>query len=268
MLQALEEMEDPSVNFTATAMLILVGLFVGMLLCLYIGQRLGRQALKEHIEWARLTAVEAAIFGLMGLIIAFTFSGAAQRYELRRQLVVDEANAIGTSYLRVDLLPTSRQTSLREKYRSYLETRLVIYRVLPDLDESARQASVASRLQQELWAETVAALAEAPPHATLVVIPALNEMIDITTRRTIATLTHTPKLVMAMLLVLGLVCSLLVGYTIAGSKASGVGLHLLAFAITMSATIYVIIDLDYPRFGIIRLDFADQALTDLLATMK
>ena len=255
-------------NFTAIAMLILVGLFVGMLLCLYIGQRLGLQALKEHIEWGRLTAVEAAIFGLMGLIIAFTFSGAAQRYELRRQLVVDEANAIGTSYLRVDLLPSTRQARLREKYRSYLEARLAMYRVLPDLDESAREARVASSLQQELWAETIAALADAPPQATFVVIPALNEMIDVTTRRTIASITHTPKLVMAMLLLLGLVCSLLAGFTIAGSKTSRVGLHLLAFAIMMSTTIYVIIDLDYPRLGIIRLDFADQALTDLLATMK
>ena len=133
-----------------------------MLLCLLGGQRLGRRDKAEttDIARARLTAVEAAIFGLMGLIVAFTFSGAAQRYE---QLTVDEANAIGTSYLRLDLLPTSRQAALREKYRRDVEARLAVYRVLPDIEASTAQAAVATRLQQEIWAGTIAALAESPP---------------------------------------------------------------------------------------------------------
>jgi len=241
-----------------------------MLLCLLGGQRLGRRDKAEttDIARARLTAVEAAIFGLMGLIVAFTFSGAAQRYELRRQLTVDEANAIDTSYLRLDLLPTSRQAALREKYRRDVEARLAVYRVLPDIEASTAQAAVATRLQQEIWAGTIAALAESPPHATIVVIPALNQMIDVTASRAIAALTHTPTLIMAMLSMLGLVCSLLAGYVIAGSQTRQVGLHLLAFALMMTATIYVIFDLDYPRFGLIRLDSADQGLFDLLAGMK
>jgi hypothetical protein len=203
----------------------------------------------------------------MGLMVAFTFSGAAERYELRRQLTVDEANAIGTSYLRLDLLPTSRQAALREKYRRYTEARLAVYRVLPDIEASTAQAAVATRLQQEIWAGTIAVLAESPP-PTIVVIPALNQMIDVTASRAIAALTHTPTLIMAMLSMLGLVCSLLAGYVIAGSQTRQVGLHLLAFALIMTATIYVIFDLDYPRFGLIRLDFAGQGLFDLLAGMK
>lgn len=257
-------------SYKTTAALLLVGLFVGMLLSLFIGQRLGRRDKAEATDAARvrLTAVEAAIFGLMGLMIAFTFSGAAQRYELRRQLVLDEANAIGTSYLRVDLLPASRQAALREKYRRYVEARLAVYRGVRDLSASSAQAAIATMLQQEIWAGTIAALAEAPPHATIVVVPALNQMIDVTTSRAIAALTHTPKLIMAMLSMLGLVCSLLAGYVIAGSQRRQVGLHLLAFALMMTATIYVIFDLDYPRYGLIRLDFADQALLDVLAGMK
>jgi len=247
--------------------LLIAGLFAGMLLCLLGGQRLGRRDKAEttDIARARLTAVEAAIFGLMGLMVAFTFSGAAQRYE---QLTVDEANAIGTSYLRLDLLPASRQAALREKYRRDVEARLAVYRVLPDIEASTAQAAVATRLQQEIWAGTIAALAESPPHATIVVIPALNQMIDVTASRAIAALTHTPTLIMAMLSMLGLVCSLLAGYVIAGSQTRQVGLHLLAFALMMTATIYVIFDLDYPRFGLIRLDSADQGLFDLLAGMK
>src|SRR5262249_18325587 len=156
--------------------------------CLKLGQQIGlrNQAEMTEAARARLTAVEAAVFGLMGLMLTFTFSGAAGRYELRRQLTVDEANAISSSYLRLDLLSHSRQEALRQKYRRYLETRLAVYRVLPDITSSATQAAAATKLQQEIWAETIAALAEAPPHATIVVLPALNQMIDITTSRSIA----------------------------------------------------------------------------------
>ena len=257
-------------SYNASAWLLVVGLFIGMLLSLLVGQRWGQRDRSKltDVARARLTAVEAAIFGLMGLMIAFTFSGAADRYELRRQLTVDEANAIGSSYSRLDLLPVSRQAGLREKYRRYLEARISVYRVMPDIDASNTHAAAAIKLQQEIWAETVAALAESPPHVTIVVIPALDQMMDITTTRAVAGLTHTPTLIMAMLLLLGLVCSFLAGYAIADSQTSQVGLYLLAFAFMMTATIYVIFDLDYPRFGLIRLDFADQALLDLLAGMK
>jgi hypothetical protein len=257
-------------SFNVTALLILGGLFGGILICLKLGQHIGQRNRAELTETARarLTAVEAAIFGLMGLMIAFTFSGAAQRYELRRQLTVDETNAISTSYLRLDLLPASRQVALREKYRRYLETRLAVYQVLPDITASTRQATVARELQQEIWTGTIAALAEAPPEAKIVVLQALNRMIDVTTSRAIAALTHSPRLTMAMLLMLGFVCSLLAGYTIAGIQPRQVNLHLLAFTLVVSITIYIIFDLDYPRFGLIRLDFADQGLLDLLAQMK
>ena len=93
-----------------------------VVLALAAGRYLGRRNISQETETARirLTAVEAAIFGLMGLMIAFTFSGAANRYELRRQMTVDEANAIGTAYLRLDLLPAQAQPALREKFRRYL----------------------------------------------------------------------------------------------------------------------------------------------------
>jgi hypothetical protein len=114
----------------------------------------------------------------------------------------------------------------------------------------------------------LAALKEAPPQATIVLIPALNEMINVPTARAVAMLTHTPKLVFTVLLILGLVCSLLAGYVLAYTNTRNVRLHVVAFAIVVTLTIYVIFDLDYPRFGFIRLDFADQGLIDLLAEMK
>src|SRR5262247_4035833 len=153
--------EGPSIMSISTiGLLIPVGLFVGTLLCLYIGLRLGQRKQAKVADSARveLNVVDATVFGLMGLYLAFTFFGAAQRYELRRQLTVEEANAIGTSYLRLDLLPISRQAPLREKYRRYVESRLAVYRVLPDIEASTEQATIATGLQQEIWGETIAAL--------------------------------------------------------------------------------------------------------------
>ena len=261
---------ESGLNYNAVAFLLILGLFAGMLLMLFIGQWLGRRSLAQETDVvrSRLTGVETAVFGLMGLMIAFTFSGAASRYEMRRQLIVDETNAIGTAYLRLDLLPASSQAALREKFRRYVDTRISVYRVLPDIDASEAQAAVAVTLQNEIWAGVLAALKDAPPQATIVVIPALNQMIDVTTARAIALRTHTPKLIFAFLLVIGLVCSLLAGFVLAYTKTSNVRLHVATFAVVVTLTIYIIFDLDYPRFGLIRLDFADKGLIDLLAGMK
>ncbi len=257
-------------NYNSIAFLLVLGLFAGMLLMLALGQRLGRRSLAQEADVvrSRLTGVETAIFGLMGLMIAFTFSGAAARYELRRQLVVEEGNAIGTAYLRLDLLPASSQPALRDQFRRYVTARIAVYRVLPDIDASNKQAAIATTLQKEIWTGILAALKEAPPQATIVVVPALNQMIDITTSRAIAAHTHTPILIFSVLLILGLVCSMLAGYVLAYTNTGNVRLHVVAFAVVVTLTIYLIFDLDYPRFGIIRLDFADQGLIDLLAGMK
>lgn len=257
-------------SYSTSTELLLIGLFTGMMIALVIGQRLGRRDRSEATDSTllRLTAVEAAIFGLMGLMIAFTFSGAADRFEMRRQLVVEEANSIGTAYLRLDLLPVSRQAALRDQYRQYVQARLDVYRTLPDFEASNAETDKAKELQREIWAGTVSALGEVDPEIIDIVLSPLNEMMEVATTRTIAALAHTPKLIMAMLILLSVVCSLLAGYVIAGTQTRQVGLHLLTFALVMTATIFIIIDLDYPRYGIIRLDFADKALEDLLARMK
>lgn len=263
-------MAESITNIQAIAFLVVFGLFTGILVALAGGYYLGQRTISKDPETVRFrfTAVEAAVFGLMGLMIAFTFSGAASRYEQRRQLTVDEANVIGTAYLRLDLLPTPAQPALKEKFRRYLQARIAVFQLLPDIEASNKEALVAASLQQDIWADTVAALGESPPQATLMVIPALNEMFNITTSRAVAGLTHTPLVVFLMLVVLGLACSLLAGYVMAGIKIRQLRLHTVTFALIMTATIYVIVDLDYPRFGLIQLDFADEGLLDLLARMK
>src|SRR6266513_2257041 len=93
-----------------------------------------------------LILLEVAVFALLGLLLAFTFSGAASRFDTRRQLIVEETNDIGTAYLRLDLLPVDAQPGLCENFRGYVDARLEVYRKLPDIAAAKEEMVKANRL--------------------------------------------------------------------------------------------------------------------------
>ena len=245
------------------------GLFVGMVLLLELGRRLGRrrQGRDEVGARAGLGAVEGAVFALLGLLIAFTFSGAASRFDARRQLIVQEANAIGTAWLRLDLLPANAQPELRDLFRRYLDLRLAAYRKMPDVEAALLELGRANALQGEIWNKAVAACQEHHDPVTAQVFPALNEMFDIATSRMMAAQMHPPAIIFLMVGVLALMSSLLAGYAMAGGKTRS-WIHVIGFALIMATTVYVILDLEYPRLGIIRIDAFDGVLVDLRQNMK
>jgi prepilin signal peptidase PulO-like enzyme (type II secretory pathway) len=250
--------------------LVAVGLFLGMLLLLEVGRSIGirRQAKDAEGSRAGLGAVEGAIFGLMGLLVAFTFSGAAARFDARRQLIVEETNAIGTAYLRLDLLPADAQKTLRGYFQRYVEVRLEAYRKLPDVAAAMKEIERGAALQRKIWQTAVAACQkESQPVASMLLLPALNQMIDITTTRTMAAQIHPPLIVFIMLAVTALASALLAGYSMAGGKTRS-WVHTIAFAAIMAVTLFVILDIEYPRLGWIRIDAFDQALVELQQSMK
>lgn len=256
-------------HFSLIALLLVTGLLAGMLLLLETGRRIGLRQMAKDSKGAHqgLGAVEGAVFGLMGLLIAFTFSGAASRFDARRQLVVEEANDIGTAYLRLDMLPTAAQPALRESFRRYLDARLAVYRKLPDLQAAEAELARATELQGEIWTQAVAACREAAQPASMLVLPALNQMIDITTTRTMATQMHPPMIIFVMLAALALASAVLAGYGMAASQTRS-WVHILEFAAIMAVTVYIIVDLEHPRLGLIRVDAFDQVLVDLRNSMK
>src|SRR5262245_13808168 len=241
-----------------------------MLGALQVGRRLGLRRLERDGGGAAegVGAVDGAVFALLGLLLAFTFSGASARFDHRRDLIVEETNAIGTAWLRLDLLPAPEQPALRDAFRRYLDSRLAVYRVLPDLTAARQKLARSNELQAEIWRRAVSAARAdgAPPAAAILVLPALNAMIDITTTRTMATQMHPPLVVFAMLVGLALAASLLAGYGMTGSAVRS-WFHMIGFALVMAIAVYVILDLEYPRLGLIRVDAFDQALADLRASM-
>ena len=182
---------------------------------------------------------------------------------------MEEANAIGTAYLRIDLLPPSAQPSLRETFRRYLDARVELYRKLPDVAAARAVLPKVAALQVEIWGQAVAACpkAESGSSACILFLPALNQMIDITTTRAAAAEIHPPAIVFLMLIALALATALLSGYNLAGGQARKL-LPMVGFAAAIAVTIYVILDIEYPRLGLIRVDAIDHLLVDLRATLK
>jgi hypothetical protein len=252
------------------APLIAFALFLAMLVILEAGRRIGiRRRAQDPAEAGRgRGTVEGAVFALLGLLIAFTFSAAAARFDARRALVVEESNDIGTSWLRLDLLPAEAQPPLRDLFRRYLDSRIEVYRKMPDLRAALAELDRSTRLQGEIWTRAVAACRQVDdPATTSLVLSALNDMIDITTTRTWAAQTHTPGIIFVLLVFFALAGSLLAGFAMSEAKERS-WLHAVGFSALLAATIYVIGDLEYPRIGLIRLDAMDQVLVDLRKSMN
>jgi uncharacterized membrane protein len=240
------------------------GLFLGMLACLELGYRIGRRAeATDGSAHEGLGAIEAAIFALLGLLLGFAFSGAVSRLDARRQLIVREANAIGTAYLRLDVLPPSDQPGLRRLFREYLEARFRAYEGVADVQTSDRFLAQAAQLQQQIWTRAIAAgQLDQTQNTARVALPAINDMIDVTTARTVAARTRLPGLVLGLLLVIALLSALTAGYAMAKRKRRSV-LHSVLYAAAVATTVYVVLDLDNPSIGLIRLDATERILHDL-----
>lgn len=244
-------------------------IFIAIILGIEAGHRIGNRHLALDPEGARqgIGAIEGAVFGLLALLIAFTFSGAASRLDQRRALIVAETNAMGTAWLRLDLLPASEQPGVRQAFRDYVDARIEYYRDLREdqVDEAAHDR--ANALQRSIWKSTIGALQKMPtPTLGTSVLQAQNEMFDITTIRAVAHETHPPLIIYLMLVTMTLVSAVLIGYGMAGT-AQRHWLHSLGYATVMVCVLYVILDFEYPRFGIIRVDYFDKIMLDLRRTM-
>jgi hypothetical protein len=223
----------------------------------------GRRLRRQRAEAVVSSAIEGAIFGLFGLLLAFTFSGAVSRFDTHRQLLTQEASYIGTAYLRLDLLPAQAQPELRQLFRDYTTSRLHLYDAV-DLEVSPET----TRLQREIWQRsTAAAMSQgASPDATKLLLPAINDMIDITSTRQNAFNMHPPEVVYWLLFVFSGGAALMAGYSMKAGPRDW--MYSVALALAVTLTVYTILDVEYPRRGLIRLQQLDQTLISLRDSMK
>jgi hypothetical protein len=240
-------------------------MFGALLLMTELGRRVGA---RQHAPVDGRSAVDAAVFSLLALVLSFTFAGAASRFDARRQLTVQEANAIGTAYLRVNLLPAAMQPVLKQDYRDYTDARIAYYKhFASDIAAAAADDARVHTLQSKLWDETVAgATATNSNAAVTLTLSSLNDVIDITTTRAVATEMHPAFAIYLALGLLALAGAFLAGYgTSSASQRSW--LHMFLFCGVLAMAIYTILDMEYPRFGLIRVDAIDHVLVDQRKTM-
>lgn len=258
-------------RFEYVAALFAASLFAGFLLATELGRRIGRKRLAKHPAGlpTGVSAAEACAFAVIGLVLAFAFSGAATRFEVRRHLITSEINAIGTAYLRLDLLPVEAKPKLQAQFRDYVDVRRSMYRHAdyPDVGAAGWQRTVA--LQQLIWRDAVQATQQSgsSPQATTLVLQAMNQMIDISAERTLATMNHPPAVIFLLLAGLCLAGGLLTGYSSA-ANAQRSWFHAITLAGVLSLTGFVVMDLEYPRLGFFRVDNADLAFDELRNSMR
>ncbi len=249
-----------------TGIITLSALFLLIIGSLFLGRKIAQKQAKEtKIKTSALA--QGTIFALLGLLVAFTFSGALTKFDMRRQLIIEEANDIGTAYLRIDLLPSAYQASLKSDFKEYLTSRINTYKALPNVSAAQSYYETSLRLQNKIWGEATEACSKADStYPCMLVIPALNSMFDIANTRIQSTQIHPPLYIFILLLGIVFVGSLLAGYKVYNQKWSQ-SLDTISYAVILALVIISIIDLEYPRLGFIRVDKFDQVLVDLQNSM-
>ena len=251
--------------------------FVGCLIMLDYGRRLGLLYLRRNAveRMVGLPAVESAVFALIGLLIAFAVSGALHRFDERRQLVIQEANAISTTYDRLGLFERGVAQDLQTKLKAYVSARIELYRMPHDFSFwegaevwSSEQQDKILGLKTQIWDALVAACPQDNfrPVCTLSVT-ALSNALEAARLRLGAAERHPPQVLFVVLFGLGLGASLLAGFGMAPAKERS-WIHMVVFSASLAITLYVITDIEFPRLGLIRIEGFDHFLVDAFKQMR
>ena len=201
----------------------------------------------EEDERQDLDVVLAATLTLLGLIIGFSFSMAVSRYDQRKNYEEAEANAIGTEYVRADLLPSPEAERTRELLRNYLDQRILFYEAR-DESQLATVNTRTSQLQNGLWSSVSAAAAAQPTPVVALALAGMNDVLNSQGYTQAAWWNRIPVAAWALMAAIALCCNLVIGYSAHGKR----NLVFLVFPLAVSISFFLIADIDSPRGGVIR----------------
>lgn len=234
-----------------------------ILLFYFAGHRFRKLAIKKNplVSSSDLGPINGTLLGLLGLLLAFTFSMASSRFDARRTVVIEEANDIGTVILRTDFYPDSVRNILRQHLQQYVEARIGYYQAGTDYEKTKRFYISADSISKKIWGTAVSyAKTDYNLAKTSELIPALNAMIDVTTTRRAAGEATIPGSIMYFLIALCFCAAFLLGYD---NKNHIDPVLTGGFAVMLSITIFCIKDLDSPRSGLITMDSPNEKIVEL-----
>ncbi len=235
--------------------------FFGLLLAAYeVGVRLGlrRRRAEDTGGSAQIGAIQGAILGLLGLLLGFSFAAAGSRFLERQDLIVTEANAIGTTYLRAELLDEQSSASLKEALRAYTVHRIGLSSRIRSGIGAAAQEEIA-RLHSRMWSAALHGVEVRPAFAVAVLDP-VNQVIDLHSVRMAAARKHLPLLVMGLLVASSALALGVIGYGcgVGGRRRTALTAALIFL---VGTALWITYDLDHPRGGLLQLN--DGPLKDL-----
>ena len=239
--------------WTINELLLLVLAFAVLMVVLEFGFRMGLRASATSDEFVRdhVSLLQGSVLGLLALLLGFTFAMAVERYDLRKALVLEEANAIGTTALRAAHLPPPHDEQARLLLHQYVSARLEFYASGLDVERLARAQDSAAELQKKLWALTVTLAQEQPRSVPVgLFIETLNDLIDDSEKRTAALDNRVPGAVIVLLFAVAGVAMSLIAYHCGLAGHRRLGLNAL-FALLIAVVITIILDIDRPRSGLV-----------------
>jgi hypothetical protein len=231
------------------------GLLLLLLAGLETGYRLGRRVAErgDAQSGGQVGAIQGAVLGLLGLLLGFSFAGAAGRFIERQDLIVTEANAIGTAWLRADLLDEPYRAQLKDELARYVRHRIEGSQRLREGLREADKAEIAA-FHDRIWrAARDGVLAQ--PTTMVVVLPPVNDVIDLHATRVAAGRKHLPVLILGLLIACSVLGISVIGYGCGLSRRRAFPMTA-ALAVLISAALWTTIDLDHPRRGLLQLSDA------------
>ena len=218
----------------------------------WVGARIGsishaRQREPDETMFDDFKLILGATLTLLGLIIGFTFSMAVNRYDQRKNLEEEEANAIGTEYVRADLLPTTDAARVHTLLKSYLEQRILCY-TTSDVQLLEHISIQTAQLQTEMWSSVSGPASQQPTVLAALVIAGMNDVLNAQGYTQAAWWNRIPVAAWCLLITIGMFCNLLVGYVARDRSA----LLFWILPIFLAISVFLIADIDSPRYGVIR----------------
>ncbi len=248
---------------------IAVVLFIAIIVFNEVGFRVGR-FIQSHIdsEVKTLTgSIQASILGLLALLLGFTFSMSMQRYDNRSMALIDEANAMGTAILRIQLLPEEFKEKADKLFQEYVGLRVDIGQLdLTKLKERNIYNNKITNLQNELWSLAISATNVDPrPVTTGVFVKSLNDVIDSQGKRNALLQMHVPEVVLLLLFIVFISSGGIMGYS-SGLSGKRIVAPIILVSLLITLIVFIIIDLDRPKRGLIQVN--QGVMTELLHSIS
>jgi hypothetical protein len=233
-------LDHPGLIFAVSLLMFWISAWIGG----WIRMKRGNEKEESHEDFA---FVLGATLTLLGLIVGFTFAMAVNRYDQRKNYEEQEANAIGTEYVRADLLPVQDAAKAHALLKTYLDLRILCYETR-DKRQLREVNTETTRLQIQMWSTVSAPVAASPTPVAAVILTGMNDVLNSQGYTQAAWWNRIPVAAWALLMIISVFCNILVGYVAHGRSA----FLFLILPVALSISLFLIADIDSPYHGIIR----------------